>query len=301
MHKDILPNRTRRLLEACAEDRGFAPFVLVGGTALALNVGHRISEDLDFVTAEKRLDRRSIDGILRALAARGWTCRQFPNDDERLNFAESGLDLDDCHQDWSVGGVKLTFFVADGLTAPVIAEAGTDACGSIRVARPDVIFQMKALLLTRRATSRDIFDIWWFLEHGGKTVGDIVQAVARAKPSYPVDSVVNRLLLARLPGTDPGFQAVMKAPPDLTGLRAVIARHVDAYERNHVAFTARQGKLAFDRVAKNGADGLRQMPDAVAAETAEKAAWYATTSPDGAPGKAAVERALAEYRDTVPP
>lgn len=52
LHKNptvILPE-TLQLLEQIQEDEVFRDFFLVGGTALALHMGHRLSVDLDFFT-----------------------------------------------------------------------------------------------------------------------------------------------------------------------------------------------------------------------------------------------------------
>jgi predicted nucleotidyltransferase component of viral defense system len=49
MHLDSLSSGTRNLLEELAQHiPEISDYLLVGGTALALNIEHRISEDLDF-------------------------------------------------------------------------------------------------------------------------------------------------------------------------------------------------------------------------------------------------------------
>jgi len=51
-----------RIVEKIAPER----FLLVGGTALAFQIGHRISEDLDFMFRGDRLP----EGVLNALKSR---------------------------------------------------------------------------------------------------------------------------------------------------------------------------------------------------------------------------------------
>ena len=46
--KGSMPERTERLFEAIAKGDELKDFVLVGGTALAIHLKHRTSEDLDF-------------------------------------------------------------------------------------------------------------------------------------------------------------------------------------------------------------------------------------------------------------
>jgi hypothetical protein len=70
-HWDSLPSNTRRALEALNVVSGFTDFYLAGGTALALQIGHRLSHDLDFFSAVNQLDfsaREILRQQLRACA-----------------------------------------------------------------------------------------------------------------------------------------------------------------------------------------------------------------------------------------
>ena len=60
MHKETLSENTRIILEKVAPIA--MPFYLAGGTALALELGHRISVDLDFFSQDfkKRTFRTSL-------------------------------------------------------------------------------------------------------------------------------------------------------------------------------------------------------------------------------------------------
>lgn len=48
MHPEVLPLRARRLCRKLVRLPALQPFYLAGGTGLALHLGHRRSEDLDF-------------------------------------------------------------------------------------------------------------------------------------------------------------------------------------------------------------------------------------------------------------
>lgn len=50
MHENTLAKDTKHVLELISKQAFLAPFYLSGGTALALYLGHRESEDLDFFT-----------------------------------------------------------------------------------------------------------------------------------------------------------------------------------------------------------------------------------------------------------
>ncbi len=70
LHWDSLPANTHRALEALNELPGLSAFYLAGGTALALQIGHRVSEDLDFFSSSNPLDF----GARGALAAQLQSC-----------------------------------------------------------------------------------------------------------------------------------------------------------------------------------------------------------------------------------
>jgi hypothetical protein len=65
----ILPS-TAALFEVLRHERDLHDFYLIGGTALAPHLAHRLSEDLDFITLAAMLPRKRIDNIIARLRAR---------------------------------------------------------------------------------------------------------------------------------------------------------------------------------------------------------------------------------------
>lgn len=47
---EVMPPSTASLFHLLNVESEISDFYLIGGTALALHIGHRISEDLDFIT-----------------------------------------------------------------------------------------------------------------------------------------------------------------------------------------------------------------------------------------------------------
>ncbi|MEY4862603.1 MAG: hypothetical protein RLZ51_698 [Pseudomonadota bacterium] len=60
---EFMPEATQKNFSRLKDDPRLAGFTLVGGTALALQIGHRISEDLDFNIFGQKLPIKAIDGI----------------------------------------------------------------------------------------------------------------------------------------------------------------------------------------------------------------------------------------------
>ena len=52
LHKETVSNTTLELIEALQADNILQGFLLVGDTALSLQIGHRISIDIDFFTQD---------------------------------------------------------------------------------------------------------------------------------------------------------------------------------------------------------------------------------------------------------
>ncbi|MCC8142839.1 MAG: nucleotidyl transferase AbiEii/AbiGii toxin family protein, partial [Tannerellaceae bacterium] len=49
-----LVEKTKKVVESISKIESVSPYILVGGTALALQIGHRQSEDLDFMRWQKQ-------------------------------------------------------------------------------------------------------------------------------------------------------------------------------------------------------------------------------------------------------
>jgi hypothetical protein len=86
----VLPADTERVWSFLKQQRGLAGFVLMGGSALALRIGHRVSDDLDLAWLELRLPRARLEAVRRAAGANGFDFQ--PQDDEATvrEFADAG-------------------------------------------------------------------------------------------------------------------------------------------------------------------------------------------------------------------
>lgn len=146
---DNLPLATSLLLLRLSKEKYMKRFSLVGGTALALQLGHRQSEDLDFIFDSEKID---CTGIKRFIA------RLFP--DFRLIREESGYQLD-----FIVMAVKLTFFSAGAVIIPFQVKAHTFPYGNINIASVDAIAALKMATISQRCTIRDYYDLYFIARH----------------------------------------------------------------------------------------------------------------------------------------
>lgn len=162
-----LPDKTRGLFERLRAIPAMADYVLVGGTALALRLGHRLSEDLDFL-ATGTIDKQRVYETLAQLRDQGLQVKRRVDMEAALERGPGDPDPELYSLRWTVDGVKLDFFTKrvypDGRlldAATLVAAApveGIDA-GHIRVASEESIFLLKAQLPQERIAARDFFDL----------------------------------------------------------------------------------------------------------------------------------------------
>lgn len=149
--KGLAP-QTSAIFDAVSKLECIKPYLLVGGTALSLQLGTRMSEDLDFMSWRKsRSEKREVDwpAIKTELAEIGSI--------EKIDI----LDID--HVEFIVDGVKISFY-ANPNHSPVLREIAYH--NNIRLADPTSIGAMKMEVMLRRSKFRDYYDIYSLLKAG---------------------------------------------------------------------------------------------------------------------------------------
>ncbi len=138
MHEETLSKNTAIVLEKIAEIA--KPFYLAGGTSLALQMGHRISVDLDFFTP----DSFSTSDLVEKLKAIG----KLKVDDQSERTLNGSLD-----------GVKISFFKYKyKLIFPTIEHKG------VNLADEKDIAAMKIVAISDRGTKKDFVDLYVLLK-----------------------------------------------------------------------------------------------------------------------------------------
>lgn len=140
LHWESLPPEQRQLAESLARQTWLEKFYLAGGTALALQLGHRQSIDFDFFTAGS-FTARSIIEKLKALGA----------------FELLGEDADTVHG--TINGVKVSFFKYN---YPMLYECATYRC--LRIASIEEVALMKLEAIAGRGNKKDFIDLYFILE-----------------------------------------------------------------------------------------------------------------------------------------
>lgn len=147
-----LAPQTAAIFEAISHLECIKPYLLVGGTALSLQINSRLSEDLDFMSWRKAKDeKREVD----------WA--QISKELSTIGNVQKCDILDIDHVEFVVNGVKISFY-ANPHRSPVTSEI--TFLNNIRLADPVSIGAMKMEVMLRRSKFRDYYDLYALLEAG---------------------------------------------------------------------------------------------------------------------------------------
>ena len=170
MHKDILSDRQLELLPLMAKFR--REYYLVGGTAIALYIGHRRSIDFDLFKLARLNHKKNLDRIYTG----GYPIMVTRRVEEQMNLI--------------VNGVKVTFF-----QYPFSIQTEDNFENMFRLPSLLTLAAMKAYALGRRSKWKDYVDLYFLLKghcslekvvgRAGEIFGDLFsEKLFRAQLSY---------------------------------------------------------------------------------------------------------------------
>jgi hypothetical protein len=149
LHLEILPSDQLELFSMLSELDWISAFYLVGGTALALQIGHRQSLDFDFFTHKDFIT----DKVLMQARKIG-KFELFAQDKDTLNAA--------------VNGVRISFFSS---AYPLLHETLTFS--TLNIADKFDIALMKLNAISGRGNKKDFIDLYFLLQD--YTLNDILK------------------------------------------------------------------------------------------------------------------------------
>ena len=176
-----LTAKVEAIIDKIAELECIKPYLLCGGTALAMQIGHRMSEDLDFMMwriSKTEKPEVNWNAIERELVAKVGEIESF----NMLGFDQV---------EFVVEGVKLSFFVSDNLSP--VAEP-IEYMGNIRLADIESIMVMKLEVMLRRMKFRDYYDIYCILREGHSIHRSIEHSLKYSRHRLSTKNVIAMLL-----------------------------------------------------------------------------------------------------------
>ncbi|MEX2405620.1 MAG: nucleotidyl transferase AbiEii/AbiGii toxin family protein [Candidatus Paceibacterota bacterium] len=160
MHYDALTKNGRRVYDQLGKADFLDNFYLAGGTALALQIGHRISVDLDFFSSDpiKKNLLQQVEGLLGD---------KFSLETRVNNSGELTLVVDD---------VKVTF-----LHYPFCLLFDLERTDGLSFLSPKEIGVTKAYTIGRRGEYKDYIDLYFLLKQKHTT---LVELMTLAEQKY---------------------------------------------------------------------------------------------------------------------
>jgi len=231
MDTSRLPAETRQLWLALMHEPLLRGFVLIGGTALTLRIGHRLSEDLDFAFLGTKLPRQRLTMLRQVLLAKGVRLEEILDVTAQESFLDAGLELADFQQNYLAhlpeGSVKLSFVCFDRHITTLLA--GNEA-SMLRVATLDEAFKTKALTCADRSKTRDWFDLYVLMNQHGFDGEDLYRAFVEASRENVFDIAGVRLRSGKPSLTDEGYVNLLPDPPSLETMRDFFVATLDRLE-----------------------------------------------------------------------
>jgi len=193
--KGAMPKKTEELFLEMSEIEDVKNFTLIGGTALAIHLKHRTSEDLAFFINKNIINRelqRKIDNILSTLTTNG-------------NNVETD-DIDEFQQDYRVNGVKVTFCT----TSLLNLKNNIESFSNIDIASQELIYATKMhTVLKYRIKSRDFYDIKELINKNS-SFEEALDILKKYFPKYNITEklITNRFCTTKLNYDDEGFETL---------------------------------------------------------------------------------------------
>lgn len=196
---------TLELLRRLMAEPIFASLRLVGGTALALQYGHRNSIDLDFF-GQLDDDAEEVKAILRKHG--------------KLSVIKESRNI----KIYLLNNIKVDFvnYNYSWIDAPILED-------ELRLASPKDIAAMKINAIEGRGTKKDFIDIYFLLQH--YTLHEILTFYQQ---KYPENSIFRALMsLSYFEDAETQIMPVMYVPISWDEIKTTIQFQVNQYSNNN--------------------------------------------------------------------
>ncbi len=166
---DYLPDKTRNLFQKIADLDFISHYILVGGTALAMQIQHRQSEDLDFIYDG---DLLPVQSLKRAIN------KHFKNH-YKIIKDDNGYQID-----FLIDDVKTTFFSSGAVQVNFKIKDHVFQVKNINIAKQNIIAVLKMSSISQRSTIRDYFDLYYLVRYHIK-LEELIQITKKYLPHLP--------------------------------------------------------------------------------------------------------------------
>lgn len=204
LHEEVLSPETRSVFGCLGNQPSLASFYLAGGTAAALQLGHRLSIDLDLFTERPWSWQRAMPA-LRACGS------VIADRQEEGTFVGS------------VNGVRVSLFHYPS----VLLEEVVETPYGVPVASLLDIGCMKLIAAAQRGTRKDFIDLY-YLGAVGYSVRELLASLPRKMPPVEINPVHILRSLAYFDDAEAEPDPIMLVDYDWCAVREYCLRQADA-------------------------------------------------------------------------
>ncbi len=233
----LLPAETEKVWNFLKGQPALTGFVLVGGSALAMRIQHRLSEDLDFVFLEPSLPCPRLEALLHRAREAGHDFQRNDHEAALREFALGGMELHNYQQDFLFNtAVKVSFFTA---ATPVAKALSAAPEAGPRVASLTELFKTKCLISASRSKTRDWLDLYLLMRDHGFSIRDYQAAFEEAGLKSQCDLGLTRLCSGVPQRDDEGYAELLANAPSLAQMTAFFVAQRESLEIDSAAKATR--------------------------------------------------------------
>ncbi len=210
LHLSCLPKATQNAFRYATTVPLFSSggWYLAGGTALALQVGHRQSVDLDFFTTKTSFNQRATE--LALTKTEYW----------ETTHQEKGT-LFGLFKKAKMSFIAYPFF---------IPSKQVFVCGTVRILQPSDIAVMKIIAVSQRGRKRDFLDLYWYCTNR-ESLRDVILRIFHQYPKrHDSAHILKSLTYFEDAESDPMPTIFFKAT--WAGVKAFFRREVPSIARS---------------------------------------------------------------------
>ena len=161
-----MPENTLQVFNDFSHTKFINKYTLIGGTALSIQVHHRISEDLDFILDAETISNLSIKREIAKI---------FP--DYRIIRDDRDYQLD-----FIINNCKVTFIATGTIALPFPVKPLSFSFKNVNIANVKTIAVLKLSAIAQRNTFRDYYDLYYIAKHF-IPLKDIFETTQRLNPN----------------------------------------------------------------------------------------------------------------------
>ena len=139
-----MPEQTARVFENLSEKQFISNFTLVRGTALSIQIRHRLSEDLDFIFDGPELNK----SLIKRNISKHFSNFRIIREDENYQL------------DFIIDDVRVTFFSTGAVMIPFEVKPFSGRYKKINIAPSEIVGVLKLASISQRNTFRDYYDLY---------------------------------------------------------------------------------------------------------------------------------------------